>query len=298
MDDTEKFLFDLQGFLHVPEFLAAEEVKSLNDAFDANADKVKEDGNSNTAESKTLAGDRKRDLFDGMLAWRQPWCQPFRDLLTHPKSIPYLDELLGRGWRMDHSPFMLQADAGAEGLVLHGSTSRTFFGGSHYVYRNGEMRCGMIVLQFQLTHIKEGDGGLCCVPGSHKANFPCPGEIASLEKYEHLAYNIPCEAGDMVIFNEATIHGTLPWTAGHPRRSLLYRYSPWYLHYAGGYHQSNFPDWVAELTDAQRAVLEPPYLYNRPLVEADGESVTHNYRPLAETDGESGTHRKRREESR
>ena len=62
MDDTEKFLFDLQGFLHVPEFLAAEEVKSLNDAFDANADKVKEDGNSNTAESKTLAGDRKRDV--------------------------------------------------------------------------------------------------------------------------------------------------------------------------------------------------------------------------------------------
>ena len=38
MNDTEKFLFDLQGFLKVPDFLSAAEVKELNDAFDANWD--------------------------------------------------------------------------------------------------------------------------------------------------------------------------------------------------------------------------------------------------------------------
>ena len=86
-------------------------------------------------------------------------------------------------------------------------------------------------------------------------------------------YNVPCKTGDMVIFNEATLHGTLPWTAEHERRSLLYRYSPKYLHFAGGTYQTSQPEWVSELTEAQQAVLEPPYIYNRPLVEADGETV-------------------------
>ena len=86
--------------------------------------------------------------------------------------------------------------------------------------------------------------------------------------------NIPCEAGDLLIFNEATTHGTLPWTAPHERRTLMYRFSPKYLHFAGGYYQAEFPEWVSELSEAQRAVLEPPYIYNRPLIEPDGETIT------------------------
>ena len=36
MTDHEKFLYDLQGFLHVPGFLSFAEVAALNGAFDAN----------------------------------------------------------------------------------------------------------------------------------------------------------------------------------------------------------------------------------------------------------------------
>ena len=38
MNETEKFLFDLQGFIVVREFLSNEEVVALNNAFDANWD--------------------------------------------------------------------------------------------------------------------------------------------------------------------------------------------------------------------------------------------------------------------
>ena len=76
-----------------------------------------------------------------------------------------------------------------------------------------------------------------------------------------------------MIFNEATMHGTLPWKADHERRSLLIRYSPKYLHFAGGFYKVEFPEWVNELTEAQRSVLEPPYIYNRALIEDDGETV-------------------------
>jgi hypothetical protein len=57
------------------------------------------------------------------------------------------------------------------------------------------------------------------------------------------------------------------------------RYSPKYLHFAGGFYGSTLPEWTEELTEAQRATLEPPYIYNRPLVEDDGETVV---RPLRE----------------
>ena len=34
-------------------------------------------------------------------------------------------------------------------------------------------------------------------------------------------------------------------------------------------------DWVSELTDVQRAALEPPYNYNRPLLEDDGKTLVY-----------------------
>ena len=44
MNDTEKFLFDLNGYLKVPVLLNDDEVKALNAAFDANDDQRGEDG--------------------------------------------------------------------------------------------------------------------------------------------------------------------------------------------------------------------------------------------------------------
>jgi hypothetical protein len=66
MTDREKFLFDLQGFLVVRDFLSSEEVDALNAAVDANQDKIKDDGNSHPAGD--LVGEFKRGMFSGMLA--------------------------------------------------------------------------------------------------------------------------------------------------------------------------------------------------------------------------------------
>ncbi|MEO8396260.1 MAG: phytanoyl-CoA dioxygenase family protein [Chloroflexota bacterium] len=273
MNDREKFLFDLNGFLHIPGVLNAEEVAALNASIDANMDKKGEDGNSYVGNSTTLVGTHKRGFFSGMLNWPKPWCQPYRDIIVHPKIIPYLNTIHGRGWRLDHEPFILTADKNSEGLTLHGSTDRHFDGSQYYTYRNGEIRCGMVVFQYQLADVNEGDGGLCVIRGSHKANFASSVKLREWEEDRDIIYNVPCKAGDLVIFNEATMHGTLPWKADHERRSLLVRYSPKYLHFAGGFYETTFPEWVNELTEAQRAVLEPPYIYNRALIEDDGETV-------------------------
>ncbi len=34
------------------------------------------------------------DQFHGMLGWPLPHSQPFRDLLAHPKLVPYLNTIL------------------------------------------------------------------------------------------------------------------------------------------------------------------------------------------------------------
>jgi ectoine hydroxylase-related dioxygenase (phytanoyl-CoA dioxygenase family) len=271
MSDRERYLFDLQGFIVIKGMLSAAEVKALNEALDANHDKRKDDTNSSAP--GPLAGEHKRGLYQNMLTWEKPGCLPFRNLLTHRKIIPYLNTLLGRGWKLDHNLFIYTAKKGTEGLGLHGHGAVSFSGSRFYAYQNGRMRCGLINCQYQLADVNPGDGGLCVVPGSHKTNFPIPRDIARWEADQQIVYHVPMKAGDLVIFSESTTHGTLPWTSDNERRSLFYRYTPMYLHYTGGVYETTMPEWVSELTEAQQAVLQPPYVYNRPLIEEDGETV-------------------------
>ena len=279
MSDEEQYLYDLQGFIVVRGFLNEDEIRLLNTALDAN-----QGHRGNYDPPNTLSGDWKGRPFEGryspfchyseMLTWPQPWCQPFRDLLAHPQIIPYLNTLFGRGWKLDHGVDVLIADEGCEGLKLHGSGNVTFNGSRYYRYHNRRMRSGLIVCQYALADIDPGSGGLCVIPGSHKANFECPEDILTWEANQELVHHIPQKAGDLVIFNEATAHGTLPWHGKNERRIALYRYTPKYLHYAGGIYETKLPEWSSELTEAQQAVLEPPYIYHHPLVEDDGKTVT------------------------
>ena len=41
------------------------------------------------------------------------------------------------------------------------------------------------------------------------------------------------------------------------------------MHHSGGTWTTVQPEWLRELTPAQRAVLEPAYMNNRPLVKVD-----------------------------
>ena len=94
MNETEKFLFDLQGFIKIPNFLTTDEVNALNASFDANWDKRYDDPN-HAPKGKTF-GPVRRGIFTGMLEWDKPHSLPFRDLLAHKKLIPYLNTFFGR----------------------------------------------------------------------------------------------------------------------------------------------------------------------------------------------------------
>ena len=273
MNDTEKYLFDLQGFLVVEGVLSKAEVAAANEAIDRHADGIVERVGeaSLSSDSKTMQGETGRGDLGGLLSWEKPWCDPFRAMLARPQITPYLNQLLGKGWRLDHNAGLISMRKGAEGHLLHGSSGPAFDRHQYYIFKDGQMHNGLTVVAWQLADVNPGDGGLALIPGSHKGNYACPQPIRKWEAHQDVVKQVTCKAGDVVIFTEAVTHGTIPWSADHDRRSVLFRMSPGNLAYAKGYNP--WPESMLEgLTPQQRAVLEPPYhqRLQRPVLDDDG----------------------------
>jgi hypothetical protein len=124
MNDAEKYIFDLNGYIVLRGVFSAEEVAAANEAIDKHSDAVlaRQGVLRNTAKGTVLGGDGaspRKDL-GGMLSWEDGDSAFFRSVLAHSKLVPYLNELLGKGYRMDHQPFCILQDKGSEGFALHG----------------------------------------------------------------------------------------------------------------------------------------------------------------------------------
>jgi ectoine hydroxylase-related dioxygenase (phytanoyl-CoA dioxygenase family) len=265
MTDDEKYLFDLNGYLVMEDVLTPQEVARANEAIDRHVAQMRLRPREQSLDggSPALAGTQGRGELGGLLDWERPWCEPFREMLVHPRIVACLNEILGKGFRMDHQMFLLAMDKGAEGFVFHGSSGPGFDPNQYYIYRHGRIHCGLTVVSIQLTDVNPGDGGLAVIPGSHKGNFPCPQEMKLYQKHQEHVRQLTCKAGGVMIFTEAVTHGTLPWTANHQRRSILTRYTTGNMAYVPAYPM---PEWADE---RQRAVMQPPYhsRLNRPVLE-------------------------------
>ena len=159
MTQVERYLFDLQGYLIIEDVLDAQVVAELNrliDAQEMGADVEQAQGRLHTG---------------GFLTWGQP----FVDLLDHERIMPLLKVILGDGFRLDHY-YAIYLEAGAERLGLHGGNT-PYDPPEYYHFRNGQMYNGLTVVAWNLADTGPVHGGFCCIPGSHKVNYPCPQEI-------------------------------------------------------------------------------------------------------------------------
>ena len=139
---------------------------------------------------------------------------------------------------------------------LHGGL-RADHGEHQYQWAYNTMWNGLIVVMYALEDINPGDGGLICVPGSHKAN---------INSYKppvdsHLVVNPAFRAGDMLIFTEALVHGTRRWRSPRRRRSLLYKYSPGYSSWSPPQANDKYLDLATD--DLQRDLLRHPFVGGR-----------------------------------
>lgn len=258
MDEYERYFFDLNGYLVVENVLNKSEIDALNKAIDNNTGLIARN-NPEIEVSDTLKGDSVRTDLEGMLMWPKPWSQPFRDLMNHPKISPYLNELLGQKYLLDHLYGILMS-RGNQGLKLHGGggededfAETQFF----YRYHNGRIRNGLTVVTFALADELLGDGGFMVVPGSHKSNMPMPNDIVTLDRDMGIVKEVEVKAGSAIIFTEALSHGTMPWKASHQRRAILYKYTSGTLYMAQSYLPEGVEEVLDEFTPEQRAMMNP-----------------------------------------
>ena len=273
MDAYEKYFFDINGYVVVEDMLTAAEVAALNEAIDHNPDQIQlregEQLLSGAAKqhggraAPNLKGTHGRGDIMNILNWPKPWCQPFRDLLSHPRALRYMLELIGDGFRYGNANG-ISMTAGAEGFLFHGGGSprSSYF----YNFQDGRMWNGLMAVCYQLSDVNPGEGGYACIPGSHRANYPCPEDVRRLEAHPEWFKHLPLKAGSALVFTEALTHGTLPWKGSHERRTLLYRYGTGHMVYGSGpgVHPGGYESFKNELTPLQRALMEPPYASRRP----------------------------------
>lgn len=238
MNAQERYLFDLQGFLVVPDALTSAEVAELNATMDAQI-------------AAHVPPEATTHRFFGSLL---DWGPVYRRLIDHPRILPYLEALVDPNFRLDHDyADIIRRGKGPIGTRLHGGAvpyHPAFF----YHCHNGEIRNGLTVVAYNLKDVNPGDGGFGCVPGSHKSHFPFPDEWRELDTLHPFMQAVTGAAGTAIIFTEALTHGTLPWR-GDERRTLFYKYSPPTLSWHRDYYDAGQYD---DLTERQRAILEPP----------------------------------------
>ncbi|MXY56840.1 MAG: phytanoyl-CoA dioxygenase family protein [Gammaproteobacteria bacterium] len=258
LNEEQRYLFDTFGYLVVPGVLTAAQVDELRATLKQPTEQF------DSADQKVIP-----------LHWSKVW----RDILDLPTLSPILEELIGNHgrrkahedqarkdpdvevlptFRLDHINVHTHIGKGFKGGMLHGGWLGT--GGCQFFrYHDGRFYNGLMSVTFELHDSHANGGGFGCIPGTHKANLPLP------ERWRDLSQDVPdfvervaARPGDAIVFTEALIHGTLPWTVDDIRSTVFYKFSPHASSWSGNYFDpDDFRDYP-DMDDRKMAVLEPP----------------------------------------
>jgi Phytanoyl-CoA dioxygenase (PhyH) len=245
LTDHERYDFDRNGFVVRRNALTTNEVRALHSA-------INERNYPSPGES--IPSQR----FNGFL----PFSPAFRALLDHDAVLAPMIELCGDTVRLDHC-YGIHMQPGTAGLGLHGGGT-PFDPSQYYTVRDGHMYNGLVAVQWALVDHGPGDGGFCCIPGSHRANFELPEPVDPA-----WVVDVALQAGDLLFFTEALTHGTTPWTGREIRRSLFFKYAPGHLAWGRDYALELYGDEVTRhLTDRQKLLFQSPSVWPHPPVQS------------------------------
>jgi len=241
MSEYEKFMFDLKGFLVIPNVLTDDEIRIVSehtDTYSNNPDSLPE-------------------------SHRAPIAGPAEFLIDHPRVMGILQEVI------DPNPERVRLESvfvSRRSVESEGNHWRPHVGGVNlhpsmsYRYHNGRIYSAMTRIVWELNEVIEGKGGTHLVPGSHKANTASaqdgnwPEEADDPESGVWETYG--CPPGSLVVFSEGTRHTGADWThPDHPRNAILIAYN----HSTVRFHEPKpcmNPDVITGLSEERRGFFK------------------------------------------
>lgn len=215
----EKWFFDLQGYLILPQAVPPEEVSrmvELCDQWHALPDS---------------------ELPPPLRSYADPDVKPttarainnveyadevFQRLVLNPQIMRVVLALTG------NCPQLLDValtrnTVHSDDIPLHGG-----FGGglrnpaNDYQAADGQILATFLNAGVSLVDVPPGTG-FVCVPGSHKSNFAMPPSV-TIHSEPPILHNVSVRAGDVILFTEALCHGGRAWTQPYARRTAFVRY--------------------------------------------------------------------------
>ena len=228
MTEYERFMFDLKGWVVIPDVLTRAEVASVSVHIDRF---LGDPGSLPVHQRAPVAGDAEI-------------------LIDHPRVLGVVTAVLDPDpERVRLESVFASARSVAQGSTLDGTTPvwRPHGGGANlnpsfsYRVQNGCIYAGMTRVVFELHDVVMGQGGTCFVSGSHRAELPFASArdelaesgangwpAAADEKDSGCWETYGCKAGSMVVFSEATRHTGAEWTHRNPnpeRKAVLMAYN-------------------------------------------------------------------------
>ncbi len=239
MNDSERYRFDIQGFLHIPNMLSDEEAARLLTACrelekDALACQESASRWQTVWGSESWCNDEHGYFAHGQVAEGKTllvedfWCYPdaFDFLVGHDRTMGYIRRIVQDKIGINNSEMRVRCRGNASPMHMGVGTAQ------HPKYRyqvvNGEISCMMVRMVYYLHDVGPDDGPMCFVPGSHKGQVERP-EAPAVPHEEAGNVGVPVKAGDAVLFTEACRHGGLPITSDQTRYTLHVGYGPAHL---------------------------------------------------------------------
>ena len=211
---TERYFFDNNGYLVLESFLAEDHVSQLLEVLHrviAKRRQLEEQEISHTG----MTHIREDDTRIFYILDDHPM---FLEMLDWPPILPYVTGLLNERPHHHASDAIVEYGPNGRGMGWH-------LDGHDNGYRGLGTPIPFLQLKigYYLTNMTEpGHGNLCIVPGSHKAlHNPNEEDLQHADLFPG-AIQVCAPAGSAILFHNALLHSSGPWTKSDSARIMLY----------------------------------------------------------------------------
>jgi hypothetical protein len=285
MNDIERYLFDLNGYLLVKGCLAETDrlaclaaADELESHITQHADdppqltgfagiQYRFDEKHQCHSYKSASGGGLQYVVDDFLNASSA----FDVLVNHEKTMGYVREMIAGPVRIGSSELRYRYQSNRTDTHMGGwmdvrnryqFIGRQMYDSAESRWRPRDFDLVAVRVLYALHDLPVENGPLCVVPGSHKSNLFSP--FSDLEPTQEPGMTpLPMEAGDALFFTENLRHGGFPNVVDRTRKTMHLMIGPdWAgsqspIHWNDRVHVSR-ESWN-RYSEAQRAIVPPPH---------------------------------------